>query len=444
MSILAANLKHLYQRRALWLFYFFCLSYIPLCLVKGQRISLLFLVFGVGTVLGSCQREVMSRPFAFLLPRHTWLVPRLALMQGTFLGGITALCWLAMPGRAWTHLPTGFLLGTSCYLLGTLLGFALPYLAPTFLCFLPMIFILNMVAGDAAAIDHVFQAHAVRAGAFALLTIAWAWFRLSRRDLARWCQTTHSLFLSDAFDMAKANQYHRRRYARRASARSESAGTALAQACIRGIRRSQPESLRRYLYAVCARVFGNLTLGHLAPTSMLLLTAVLVSMYGGKGAAGYFAVFPAMFIRGAMYPQVNPFLPLGRRQRRMQAGLHLLVLTMLTIVLALLTILAARIAAPWMPSIAFDRISMQPQSLPLFYSIFPACGLPLAYAIHVWCKKKFVLAAMLWLVPLLFAVMVLAQIPAQPSPLVWFSIPPVSLLLALGLLHHHFRRRDLV
>lgn len=444
MSILTANLKHLHQRRALWLFYFFCLSYIVLCLFKGQRLSLLFLAFGVGTLLGSCQREVMSRPFAFLLPRHAWLVPRLALAQGAFFGGITALCWLEIPGRAWTHLPTGFLLGTSCYLLGTLLGFALPYLAPTFLCFLPMIFILNMVAGDAAAIDHVFQAHAVRAGAFALLTIAWAWFRLSRRDLARWCQTTHSLFLFEAFDMAKVNQYHRWRFNRRASAQSESAGTALARACVRGIRRSQPESLRRYLYAVCARVFGNLTPRHLANLSMPLLVAVLFLAYSGQGAASYFVVFPAMLIRGAMHPQVNPFLPLGRRQRRMQAGLHLLALTLLATLLALLTIFATWLAAPWLPPITFGRISMQLQSLPLIYSIFPACGLPLAYAIHVWCKKKFVLAAMLWLVPLLFAVMVLAQIPAQPSPLVWFSIPPVSLLLALVVLSHHFRRRDLV
>ncbi len=444
MSILAANLKHLHQRRALWLFYIFCLIYILFCLVKGQRISLLFLAFGVGTLLGSCQREVMSRPFTFLLPRHAWLVPRQALVQGVFLGGITALCWLEIPGRVWTHLPTGFLLGTSSYLLGTLLGFALPYLAPVFLVFLPMIFTLNMLSRDALAVDRALQTHVVWAGAVALLILAWAWYRLSRRDLARHCQTVHSLFLFEAFDSAKVNQYHRRRHAQRASAQSESAGTALARTCIRGIHRSQPESLRRYIYVVCVRVFGNLTLRRLANMSVPLLVMVFGLVYGGKGAVGYFIVFPAILVRGAMYPQVNPFLPVGRRQRRMQAGVHLLALTLLATTLTLLTILATRFAAPWMPPISFGRISLHPQSLSLFYSIFPVCVLPLAYATHVWCKKNFVLAALLWLVPLMFAGTVLVQIHSHPSPLVLFGMSLVSLLLALVVLGHHFRRRDLV
>jgi hypothetical protein len=443
MSILTANLKHFYQRRALWLFYFFGLSYALLCLLKGQRISLLFLAFGVGTVLGSCQREVMSRPFAFLLPRHAWLVPRLALSQSAFVGGIVGLCWLAMPGATWPHPLIGVLLGTSCCLLGTLLGFALPYLAPALLGFLPMILMLTALSRDALAADRALQIHALWAGLAALAAIAWAWHRLSRRDLPRHCQTVHSLFMFEAFDLAKVNQYQRWRHARRASAQSESAGTALAQACVRGIRRSQPEGLRRYLYAVCARLFGNLSARQMGNLMVPMLAVVPILVYSGQGAACYFVVFPAMLIRGVMFPQLTPFLPVGRRQRRVQANMHLLALFLLATVLALVMVLATQLAAPWMPTLSPGRISLSPRPLPLLYALLPACGLPLAYAIHVWCRKRFALAALFWLVPLLILTMVLVQIPSRPSPLVWLAILSVSLLLGLGLLHYHFQRRDL-
>ena len=107
VSILTANLRHLYQRRGLWLAYamfafFVCVSVgVPLgepTAGEGRFIGLIVLAFLIGMAAAVLQAEILTRPMAFCLPGHRLNVRTFVLRVGIVANLVAAWLFLGYPG----------------------------------------------------------------------------------------------------------------------------------------------------------------------------------------------------------------------------------------------------------------------------------------------------------------------------------------------------------
>ena len=75
-SILAANMKHLYQRRVAWFWYLLILCQAPVILMPpflarfDRYLGYLIASLLVGILAGGMQKDVLIKPFSFCLPNH--------------------------------------------------------------------------------------------------------------------------------------------------------------------------------------------------------------------------------------------------------------------------------------------------------------------------------------------------------------------------------------
>ena len=76
MSIMAANLKHFYQRRGLWFWYLIILAQMPTVIIlyknpdKPILIGFLMINLLAGMLVASLQKDILSKAFTFCLPGH--------------------------------------------------------------------------------------------------------------------------------------------------------------------------------------------------------------------------------------------------------------------------------------------------------------------------------------------------------------------------------------
>ena len=114
MSILTINLRHLYQRRGLWLVYpmlgIFVLVSIGVPLEdpaagEGRFIGLIALAFMVGMAVVVLQMEILTKPMAFCLPGHRQTVRKFVFSVGIVTNLVGALLFLFYPGRPFLWRP---------------------------------------------------------------------------------------------------------------------------------------------------------------------------------------------------------------------------------------------------------------------------------------------------------------------------------------------------
>ena len=455
MGILAANLKHFYQRRVLWLIYVF----LPLPAVwvfgpslprdggANSRAAALFLVAVLGVVLGSCQREIASRPFAFLLPRHSRVVPRQALFPGVVFGALVGCCWLTVPhATPLQHLVllfTASLLGTACYMGGTVLAFKLPYVSPI-VGFLPALVLLLTATAIPRLVDLAVTEAPLLAAAAGVSGIAWAWIVLSRRELSRrWCEN-RSISIFDEFNFRKAGEYHMRRRAKKAGHNPEPGSPTLARVCLAGISKHRPDSLRRYWYAVGYEWFGHMSGG--SPFAMVAVVAVLAAFLGyvagGESSVMVFAMPAVMVI--SMHPaHTTTFVPVGRSQRRDLAMAGMLTITVLQTAVALLMVVFSHQIAPVMPPLSVRGVNVVFRPFPYLYALIPLALAPSAFALVLWLKRRSALLPVV-VAPLLLVGTLVLQDLGLLTPLVWSTLPFLSLAISFLAIRHHCLRRDIV
>ncbi len=451
MSILTVNLKHLYQRRAFWLFYPFVALFTPALVLgsykDGSRSMALLLVFIIGLILGSGQREVLSHSFTYLLPRHTGVVPRLALVQSAFFGLFAPLCWLRLPHSAPTQhlaiLLSAWLLGMACYLGGTLASFTLPFVTPL-LGFLPLIAFGGVFLTLPAIIETAVGDFPFRSALVALLGILCAWRFLRRHELARHWALRRSIAFFDEFNLARANEFHQWRRAAKMANQPEPGSPALIRFLLARIATTTPMDLFRYAWATWYEWFGLLTpkrwLGMLLMWPVL--TAFLGYFSGGPKSVIVF-VMPTIMVVSLRRTYLSPYLSAGRPQRHLATVAGMLVITAFNGGMAWLFVLTSRLIAPSMPPMVSPMGKLIFEPFPYLYALITTALIPLAFAAAIWLRKKSSILV-LALVPTVPVLVILMRHP--PSlPLVYWPLPPlVCLLLSVGILRYHCLRRDLV
>ena len=98
MSILAANLKHLYQRRGAWFWYLVILVMIPTMAFinseSGRYLGYLLTSYLVGFLVGAVQKEILSKPFSFCLPGHTGIPRRFIVWVGVVINALLGFVFI--------------------------------------------------------------------------------------------------------------------------------------------------------------------------------------------------------------------------------------------------------------------------------------------------------------------------------------------------------------
>lgn len=108
MSILIVNLKHLYQRRGLWLVHailaivilgFFVKPLVrPPEPAKGQYVGPLVVAFLVGFLATLLQIEVLSKPFSYCLPGHRRILRKYVFFIAVPVSAFCSMLFLVYPG----------------------------------------------------------------------------------------------------------------------------------------------------------------------------------------------------------------------------------------------------------------------------------------------------------------------------------------------------------
>ena len=117
MRTTIANLKHLYQCRPFWAFYFLFLVWVWSLADAGSGGKSFFWVvnFNAGLGLGLLQQEILSRPFAFCLPGYRPVPRRMIFIFGIILNLILSSAFIFRDTLALGNMPlvvvTSFLLG---------------------------------------------------------------------------------------------------------------------------------------------------------------------------------------------------------------------------------------------------------------------------------------------------------------------------------------------
>ena len=107
MSVLSANLKHLYQRRGLWLTYLILglLVFASLAIAldrplaaRGRFMGLVMLQFLIGACIASLSAEVLTKPFSYCLPGHRAVPRKFIFSVAVVTSLLGSLLFLAYPG----------------------------------------------------------------------------------------------------------------------------------------------------------------------------------------------------------------------------------------------------------------------------------------------------------------------------------------------------------
>ena len=140
MSILTANLKHLYQRRAVWFWHFLILCQMPMILMPpfltklDRYLGYLIASLLTGILVGALQKDILIKPFSFCLPGHRYITRPFVFWIGGIVNLILGCVFWGYPELDFGYiilvvLAAG-LLGMIVYFYGVYIGFSeLPSLA---------------------------------------------------------------------------------------------------------------------------------------------------------------------------------------------------------------------------------------------------------------------------------------------------------------------------
>jgi hypothetical protein len=221
MSVLTVNLKHLYQRRGLWLFYMIVVLFALTCIAvlfddtkagQGRFIGLIVLAFVVGLLLAVLPIEVMSKPFSYCLPGHRKMVRKFVFCVGIVFNIFGSLLFFVYPslnvGQLVLVVCLAFCAGLFSYLLGAALAFAVRN-SVAFIGFLPLIIIAGRFFDLYTVLERVIIENPLVVILVGILSSVVMWFWLGDERWARKYCAMPWIGFFDALNPAKMKKISR-------------------------------------------------------------------------------------------------------------------------------------------------------------------------------------------------------------------------------------------
>ena len=215
MSILAANLKHLYQRRVAWLWYFMLLCQTPIILMPpvGQKfdryLGYLIASLLMGVLAGGLQKDVLAKPFSFCLPGYRRMPRAFIFWIGGVVNLILGCMFLGYPGLGFPYVLLAVLAGSFVGMIAYFYGVYASFQAvPTPAAGILPLFVFGAIffKWDVAVQKVVINQPLVVILVSALICV-WVWKLLGRDFLARKYCGKLIMGMFDSWNRTKVEKY---------------------------------------------------------------------------------------------------------------------------------------------------------------------------------------------------------------------------------------------
>ncbi len=395
MSILKANLRHLYQRRGLWLVYVLLGGFAPVTIkavLEGEFMGLVGLAGAVGVLMAVLQMAILTKPFAFCLPGHRQVVRKFIFSIAVISSLTSGTVFLFYPGVPAGYVPvvlcSAFFAGLIFYLAGVWAAFRLDY-PIAFIGFAGFAILLGVGFDVHVPLERAIVTEPWLVTTLGLVAAVAMWFHLGDENLARKHCLRSWIGFGTAFTPEKARRLHKEKLGERRWERLKDHPRPWVQEWfLRRMDRQGPFSTWRF-------VWGSLYTTYAAWMSqwrsMLLATLILSIGLGYVGARlGVFVLSQPMMMmmfmhrRPALY---SAMLIAGGRDQRLFSTLAIAVVgwVLLTLVIGLAVLASiplAVILTAIVPDIEYRGLTVHYQTIgPSVFWVLVV--LPLMSLIHL-------------------------------------------------------------
>jgi hypothetical protein len=462
MDILIANLKHLYQRRVLWMVYaflgFWCFMAIGQWMHQpeagsGETTAVVIAAVVAGWIAAEMQMGVLVKPFAFCMPGHRQAVRKFVLSIAMMMGLAGSLVFSFYPGLRESHLAavlcSAFFAILATCMITAWLGFNLRRTsAATGLILVLLLgsrFFDLPVRLEQAIVESPSQTIIVGS----LLALA-AWVRLGNRDFARCRCLRPWIGLGDTFSRERLLQVERARLeASRRKGYGDHPRPWVENLFMGRMMRQRAFSRARFVWGQMYVTFGLALSGW---TSMWV-PVLMISLFMGLGRWGIWGIWTMVMVgtaipsRPALYSKM---LVAGGRRERFYSTLAVTIasafsLTLLGGAAILVSILLANI----LPELAVKGVQLQYHVIDTRMLYLPLVCVPLAAAVRLIFYPSIVIVVVV-LVMLFYApVMIFSfasrdELPNVPSPAIVLALASLCWLAFALILSRLATRRCLV
>lgn len=415
MSILAVNLKHLYQRRGLWLVYMLLGFFVFISIAapswrpvadKGRFIGLVVLAFVVGLLLAILPIGVLSKPFSYCLPGHRKVVGRFIFCVGAAFNFLGSLLFLWYPGlNSWQLLLvvcSAFSAGLIFYWLGVWLAFGVRNSA-VWIGLLPFIIFGGGFFGLHIVIEHVIVGNPFGVILVGVLSSVLAWLWLGNADRARRYCGVPGIGFFDAWNQDKVQKYRQVRAAKKWDKLKKHPSPWVETFFLGRMNRYDYVSTGRYIWGGLYTTFGIALPQWKEAFSGVFLALVLVCFLGYMGPGrNIFFIMPGFMFAQMRLPVYSSMLISGGRNERYR-GAMTLVITTAVLVTVLATIVAALSLplAAIMPDITLrgSTFTFRAMNIELFF--VPLLMIPIVFTIQLIYYRKPVVMMVLMMMMLM-------------------------------------------
>jgi hypothetical protein len=461
MSILTANLKHLYQRRALWLIYlvfgFFVWISVYVSVFDteepeegaGKFIGLMALEFLAGLVAAVMQMEILTKSFAFCLPGHRLMVRKFIFLIAVVTNLAGSLLFLFYPGLSPAEralvLCSAFCAGMVFYVAGVWLAFGTKQ-PLAFLGFMVFAMFFSKLVDLHRLLESAIVHNPVVVVLLGLLCGAALWIRLGRPDLARRsCLRPWIGF--ESFNYQKVRDTRSRFSAERWKKLKGHPRPWVESLFLGCIERCRRWSMAQYAWGSLYSSFG-LLLSCWPKVLLLVLFWALFLGYTGPRMWTLLVFVPMALVWNAKPAVFSSMLAVGGRKERFYSTLMTAVAaSVLLVLLVVIVIAVSALVSSYIPDINYRALTLSYQTVTAKCLYVPLIFLPVAGILHLVFYRKPVLMivvsiAIAYLV-VMGGIMSRAERPVIHSFQAAVTVGSVAWLIFILVLRHICARRCL-
>jgi len=465
MNILAVNLKHLYQRRGLWLVYAFLGLFVFSSIVvpfkrpvagQGHFIGLVALAFVIGLLLAILPIGVLSKPLSYCLPGHRKVVGRFIFCVGAAFNFLGSLLFLWYPGlNSWQLVLvacSAFSAGLIFYWLGVGLAFSVRNSA-VWIGLLPFIIFGGGFFGLHIVIERAIVGNPFGVILVGVLSSVLAWLWLDNADRARRYCGVPGIGFFDAWNQDKMQKYRQVRLAKKWDKLKKHPSSWVETFFLGRMNRYDYVSTGRYIWGGLYTAFG-IALSQLsqwkAAFSGVFSALVLVCFLGYMGPGkNILFIMPGFMFAQMRLPVYSSMLISGGRNERYRGAMTLVITTAV-----LITVLATIVAALSLPLAAImpditlrgSTFTFRAMNIELFF--VPLLMIPIVFTIQlIYYRKPVVMMVLIMLLFMLLfgtAISWREQLSGVINPIYIVILVTLSWFLFLLVLRYVCTRRSLV
>lgn len=422
MSILTANLKHLYQRRGILLVYL-ALGFIAFVSIavsfkrpaagQGRFIGLVVLAFAIGLIAALLPIEIMTKSFSYCLPDHRKVVRRFIFWVGVVVNLFGSLLFIMYPdlhsGKLVLVVCSAFCAGLIFYWLGVGFAFGISS-SVSFIGYLPLVMIGGGFFGLHEIIERTIVGNPFGVILVGVLSSVLAWLWLGNEGLARRHCAVPWVGFFDVWNRDKVQKYSQVRMAKKWDKLKQHPSPWVETFFLGRMNRYDYLSDGRYIWGALYKTFG-IALSTWKSAFLGVLSAFVIVCFLGYMGAGKNILFimPGMMVAPMRLQVYSSMLISGGRNERYRCAITL-VITTAVLITAMVTIIAATSLplATIMPDITLqgNTFTFHAMNIQLFF--VPLLMIPIVFTIQLVFYRKPIL--MMWLIMLVFTMLFVTSI----------------------------------